>query len=104
MLTTSTPPAESDPNCLLHHGIDLQLDVARDHSRVRLTSPSLVRAWFANHDEEADWCVSTCHPDLALELEAKFEIVLVVGQRAGLEVDGTVLRIGLFRESVRAHP
>lgn len=104
MLTTSTPSADSDPGRLLHHSIDLQLDVARDYGRERLTSPALVRAWFADHDEEADGCISTRHPDLALKLEAILEIVIVVGQRAGLEVDGTIFRVGLFRELVRAHP
>lgn len=49
----------------------------------------------ADHDGQADGVPSTLQEDVPLDLEAELLVVGVVGERAGLEIHGSVFGVGL---------
>lgn len=85
----------SSPYRLLHDGGDLHLDVAGHYGRVRVVAAGLALARFPHHDEQADGDIPAGQADLTLILKSKLAVVGVVGEGAGLEVDGAVFRVGL---------
>ncbi len=95
--SNDTKPSHRSP--LLHSlysndgsGVDIvQLALAKRRLRWRCS-----RLRLANHDGQTNWNPAALEKDVALDLEAKLFIVGIVGQRARLEIRGSVFGVGLL--------